>query len=125
MERNEYIPQPVTKDNKAEYFEELSNIRKADEWIKKHSVTEETKGPDIKILSVEQKEHRRIAFSTRDLTFSIYIIVLAYMIMETFSSNPFIILACGLSVLSWGLWLRWKYFFRKKLLLPVDLGKSL
>lgn len=37
MERNEYIPPPVTKENKAEYFEELSNIRKADEWVKKHS----------------------------------------------------------------------------------------
>ena len=38
MERNEYIPPPVTKENKAEYFEELSNINKADEWIKKHSI---------------------------------------------------------------------------------------
>tara|TARA_Y100000768_G_scaffold229428_1_gene173250 strand:- start:432 stop:809 length:378 start_codon:yes stop_codon:yes gene_type:complete len=125
MERHEYIPPPVTKKNKAEYFEELSNLKKADEWIKKHSVAEETKGPEIKILSVEQKELTRIAFSTRDMTFSIFIIVLAYMIVETFSSNPFIVLACGLSVLSWALWLRWKYFFRKKLLFPVDLGKSL
>jgi len=125
MERNEYIPRPVTEENKAEYFEELSNIRKADEWIKKHSVTEETKDPGIKIWSDEQKEHRRIAFSTRDLTFSIFIIVLAYIIVETFSRNPFIILACGLCVLSWGLWLKWKYSFRTKLLLPVDLGKSL
>ena len=38
MESREYIPPPVTKENKAEYFEELSNIRKADEWVKKHSV---------------------------------------------------------------------------------------
>ena len=38
MGRNEYIPPPVTKENKAEYFEELSNINKADEWIKKHSI---------------------------------------------------------------------------------------
>ena len=125
MERNEYIPPPVTKENKAEYFEELSNINKADEWIKKHSVTEETKGPDIKILSVGKKGDTRIAFSMIDLTFSIHIIGFAYMIVERFSNNPFIVLACGLCVLSWALWLRWKYFFRKKLLLPVDLGKSL
>lgn len=38
MESREYIPPPVTKENKTEYFEELSNIRKADEWVKKHSV---------------------------------------------------------------------------------------
>ena len=38
MERNEYIPPPVKKENKAEYFEELSNIRKADEWVRKHSL---------------------------------------------------------------------------------------
>jgi len=38
MERNEYIPPPVTKENKAEYLEELSNIRQADEWVKKHSI---------------------------------------------------------------------------------------
>ena len=38
MESREYIPPPVTKENEAEYFEELSNIRKADEWVKKHSV---------------------------------------------------------------------------------------
>tara|TARA_B100000965_G_scaffold296834_1_gene255057 strand:+ start:1735 stop:2112 length:378 start_codon:yes stop_codon:yes gene_type:complete len=125
MESNEYIPPPVTEENKAEYFEELSNFKKADEWIKKYSVTEETKAPDIKILSVAQKEHTRIAFSTIDLIFSFCIIGFAYMIVETFSNNPFIVLAYGLCVLSWAFRLRWKYFFRKKLLLPVDLGKSL
>ena len=38
MESSEYIPPPVTEENKTEYFEELSNTRKADEWIKKHSI---------------------------------------------------------------------------------------
>jgi len=56
MERYDYIPPSVTEENKAEYFEELSNIKKADEWIKKHSLKEETKGPEIKILRVEKKE---------------------------------------------------------------------
>jgi len=124
MERYDYIPPPVTEENKAEYFEELSNIKKADEWIKKHSVKEETKGPEIKILKVEKKESHKINLKMKDLIISILLIILFFPIALNIS-NGLIILIYGISMVTYGSWLNWKYSsVRKKLLSRVDSRQS-
>lgn len=48
MEQRLDIPEPVTGHNKAEYLEELSKTREADEWIERHSIR--NKQDDVKII---------------------------------------------------------------------------
>lgn len=48
MEQRLDIPEPVTGHNKAEYLEELSKTREADEWIERHSTR--NKQDDVKII---------------------------------------------------------------------------
>ena len=36
------IPPPITEQNKDEYLEELSKIKHSEDWIKKHSVENES-----------------------------------------------------------------------------------
>ena len=120
MERYDYIPPSVTEENKAEYFEELSNIKKADEWIKKHSVKEETKGPEIKILRVEKKEIHQNDLELKDLIISILLIILYFPIVLNVGKGH-ITLIYGISIIAYAQWLAWKYSsVRKKLLSRVD-----
>ena len=120
MERYDYIPPSVTEENKAEYFEELSNIKKADEWIKKHSLKEETKGPEIKILRVEKKEIHQNDLELKDLIISILLIILYFPIVLNVGKGH-ITLIYGISIIAYAQWLAWKYSsVRKKLLSSVD-----
>ena len=120
MERYDYIPPSVTEENKAEYFEELSNIKKADEWIKKHSLKEETKGPEIKILRVEKKEIHQNDLELKDLIISILLIILYFPIVLNVGKGH-ITLIYGISIIAYAQWLAWKYSsVRKKLLSRVD-----
>ena len=124
MERYDYIPPPVTEDNKVEYFEELSNIKKADEWIKKHSVKEETKGPEIKVLRVEKKEIHQNNLELKDLIISILLIILFFPIVLNVGKD-LITLIYGISIIVYAQWLNWKYSsVRKKLLSRVDSRQS-
>ena len=54
MEQRLNIPEPVTGHNKAEYLEELSKTREADEWIEKHSTR--NKQDDVKIIQHRNTE---------------------------------------------------------------------
>lgn len=120
MERYDYIPPSVTEENKAEYFEELSNIKKADEWIKKHSLKEETKGPEIKILRVEKKEIHQNDPELKDVIISILLIILYFPIVLNVGKGH-ITLIYGISIIAYAQWLAWKYSsVRKKLLSRVD-----
>ena len=124
MERYDYIPPPVTEENKAEYFEELSNIKKADEWIKKHSVKEETKGPEIKILKVEKKEIHQNNLELKDLVISILLIILSFPIVLNVG-NGLISSIYGISMIAYAQWITWiKPSVRKKLLSRVDSRQS-
>ena len=124
MERYDYIPPPVTEENKAEYFEELSNIKKADEWIKKHSVKEETKGPEIKILKVEKKEIHQNNLELKDLIISILLIILSFPIVLNVG-NGLISSIYGISMIAYAQWITWiKPSVRKKLLSRVDSRQS-
>ena len=48
MERELYIPLPVTEENRDQYFEELSNISEAENWVEKHSVQDNTNQNEIR-----------------------------------------------------------------------------
>ena len=54
MEQRLDIPELVTGHNKAEYLEELSKTREADEWIEKHSTR--NKQDDVKIIQHRNTE---------------------------------------------------------------------
>ena len=124
MERYDYIPPPVTEENKAEYFEELSNIKKADEWIKKHSVKEETKGPEIKILKVEKKEIHQNNLELKDLIISILLVILSFPIVLNVG-NGLISSIYGIFMIAYAQWITWiKPSVRKKLLSRVDSRQS-
>ena len=44
------IPPPITEQNKDEYLEELSKIKRSEDWIKKHSVENESEINENKIV---------------------------------------------------------------------------
>ena len=44
------IPPPITEQNKDEYLEELSQIKRSEDWIKKHSVENESEINENKIV---------------------------------------------------------------------------
>ena len=124
MERYDFIPPPVTEENKAEYFEELSNIKKADEWIKKHSVKEETNDSEIKIFKVEKKEIHQNNFELKDFIISILLIILFFPIVLN-ASKGLITLSYGICMIAYAQWLTWKYSsVRKKRLSRVDSRQS-
>ena len=54
MERELYIPLPVTEENRDQYFEELSNISEAENWVEKHSVQDNTNQNEIRIIVNEE-----------------------------------------------------------------------
>ena len=50
LERLVKIPPPVLKENETEYLEELSKIKESEDWIKKHSVENESSINENKIM---------------------------------------------------------------------------
>ena len=44
------IPPPITEQNKDKYLEELSKIKESEDWIKKHSVENESSINENKIM---------------------------------------------------------------------------
>ena len=53
------IPKPVLKENEAEYLEELSKIKKAEDWVEKYS------GESLSYQTVDETEQNHVVISTQ------------------------------------------------------------
>ena len=60
MERNLDIPLPVTEENRDQYFEELSNISEAENWVERHSIQHKTNQDEIKIVPNDNSTNEKI-----------------------------------------------------------------
>ena len=59
MERMVKIPPPVLKENETEYLEELSKIKKAEDWVKKYS------GESLSYQTGDDTEQNHVVISTQ------------------------------------------------------------
>ena len=59
LERMVKIPPPVLKENEAEYLEELSKIKKAEDWVEKYS------GESISYQTGDDTEQNHVVISTQ------------------------------------------------------------
>ena len=64
LERMVKIPPPVLKENEAEYLEELSKIKKAEDWVEKYS------GESLPYQTVDETEQNHVVISTQISTSS-------------------------------------------------------
>ena len=107
MERELYIPLPVTEENRDQYFEELSNISEAENWVEKHSVQDNTNQNEIRIIVNEESMIDNFwgkFFASLGIGFLIPFLTWIFLFLSL--GEPCVIFSC-----SGKSWIFWEYFF--------------
>ena len=102
------IPPPVTEQNKDKYLEELSKIKESENWIKKHSVENESSINEKKIVQSHHINDKQILLNYFEAIIEIsgpiifFLIILPILAMILFSIMLFLDFPSGIRSFPFG-----------------------
>ena len=102
------IPPPVTEQNKDKYLEELSKIKESEDWIKKHSVENESSINENKIVQNHHINDKQVLLNFFEAIIEIsgplifFFIILPILAMILFSIMLFLDFPSGIRSFPFG-----------------------